>query len=254
VIGNMAVWCIVHAMNVNFHHYLVATSHPRNEDSNYKVPARGKEAKTKEGAAMTHGISRLVLGQVQKGNYSNEETAIPRLLEVLNVEDCIVAADGAGPLRVMARQVMERNGRYVFRVDQGYNLICEAIEHFFRRSLESDYSNPDVDQREYTEQDPEKNEVRRYHYARGINGITPQESWPGMTGVGMAQFFRDGRETERRYYVSNISDQPEDFFCAVAGHCEGEHNTHWCMSITFPNHCFPEDAAGNVPVFPCAVQ
>lgn len=203
---------------------------------------------------MTSGISRLVLGQVQKGSSSNEETAIPRLLEVLNVEDCVVAADGAGPLRVLARQVMERNGRYVFRVDQGYHLICETIDHFFRRSLKPDYSNPDVDQREYTEQDQEKNEVRRYHYARGINGIVPEEGWPGMAGVGMAQFFRDGQETERRYYVSNIFDQPEDFFCAVMGHCEGEQCTHWSMSITFPKQCFGEGASGDFPVLACAPQ
>jgi predicted transposase YbfD/YdcC len=198
---------------------------------------------------MANEFPRLVLGQIRKGDdKSNEETAIPRLLDILEIEDCIVAADGAGPLRALALRTLERGAQYVFRVDRGHNLIFEDIANFFQRSRAADYRNEDVEQREFTESVRGKNEVRRYVYARGVNGISPREGWPGMAGVGMAEFVMDGEIVERRYYVSSIADRPEDFFRAVMGHCEGEHQTHWSMSITFPKGRSLDEAAENFAI------
>jgi predicted transposase YbfD/YdcC len=197
---------------------------------------------------MTQETPRLILGQIRKGDQSNEERAIPRLLDLLDIRGCIVAADGAGPLRALAFQAMERGARYVFRVDRGYHPILGEIQNFFKRCSTGNYRNKDVARREFTERVRGKKALRRYRYAAGRNGVSPRQDWPGMAGVGMAEFMAEGEITERRFYVSSIAAPPEDFFRAVMGHCDGEHNTHWSMSITFPEGRSLETAAENFAI------
>ncbi|MFW6242082.1 MAG: ISAs1 family transposase [Thermodesulfobacteriota bacterium] len=187
----------------------------------------------------------LILGQIHRGDHSNECTVIPRLLKSLDIADCILLAEGAGPLRTLAREIVGRKAHYVFRMERFHGRIYDDVVDFFSRARSTAFRNASMDHLERMEARGGRRGIHRYWYARDVAWLAGMEEWPAMSGVGLVESDFEGEATIRRYYLSSIEDRPGDFFRAVMGHCPGEHPTHWSISLAFPETKSIETAARN---------
>ena len=105
--------------------------------------------------------NRLVLGQEATDEKSNEITAIPKLLALLELKGCIVTIDAMGCQRAIAEQIIEQQGDYVLGLKGNQGSLHEAVEDFFRTAEQANYAGVKYDYKEELDKDHGRLEVRR---------------------------------------------------------------------------------------------
>jgi predicted transposase YbfD/YdcC len=181
----------------------------------------------------------MSLGQMPTHEKSNEITAIPQLLDLLNLKGCLVSIDAMGCQTEIAKKVLEKGGNYLLAVKENQKGLFEAIEELFRRS--STTSKNKLSQSEYTESDDGphgRNELRncRVLYLEKEIGFFPRENWPGIYSVIRVQSERVIRSTgeastETRYYISDAKTSAKEFNEKVRSHWQVENKLHWSLDV-----------------------
>jgi predicted transposase YbfD/YdcC len=196
--------------------------------------------KTKLGAihmvsawATQAGVS---LGQVKTVEKSNEITAIPVLLELLEVKGCIVTIDSMGCQTAIAEKIVEKQADYVLAVKENQPNLYEAIVDYFAAA---DMTNPLclIQQNEKQNSGHGRVETRRAYLSTCLNTLPNPERWKGLKSIGMIEterFIKNQNSTtlERRYYISTLIDI-EKFSHAARAHWGVENSLHWVLDVTF---------------------
>ena len=199
---------------------------------------------------------RLVLGQQATEEKSNEITAIPRLLSMLELAGCIVTIDAMGCQRAIAEQIIEQGGDYVLGLKENQAGLHEAVEEFFETAQAADFAGVEYDQKEELDKEHGRLETRRYWITEEISTLPHPERWKGLRSIGMVVrevLQGDKRTEERRYFINSIPAQANLFAEAVRGHWEVENCLHWRMDVVLR-----EDACsvrkGNAPAILTTVR
>lgn len=178
----------------------------------------------------------VCLGQVKTDAKSNEITAIPRLLEMLEIRGCIVTLDAMGCQREIARQIDEKGADYVLAVKENQPFLHEAIQEYFETADQSGFAEVPVET--HTDMDSEHGriETRRYELVADVRTLPHPEAWQGLTGIGRA--IREAQVGDRttvdtRYYVVSFGQGVGRFAGAVRGHWSVENTLHWTLDVTF---------------------
>ena len=174
--------------------------------------------------------NRLVLGQVAVETTSNEITAIPKLLHLLDVSGCIVTIDAIGCQQDIAKQIVDQGADYVLAVkaNQG-SLWHEAHLCFAILDQEMMYF-------ETEETGHGRYERRRYWMTDRLPVPLRQIQWTGLRSIGMVEATRTvGTKTsvERRYYISSLPADAKRLAQAVRGHWGIENQVHWILDMVF---------------------
>ncbi|QAU23227.1 ISAs1 family transposase [Dyella sp. M7H15-1] len=180
--------------------------------------------------------SRLVLGQEATDEKSNEITAIPRLLELLELKGCIVMLDAMGCQRDIAAQIVEQGGEYVIGLKGNQDNLYEAVQDFFTTAHASDFQGVTHDYREETDKGHGRLETRKYWITPCLDTLPAPEQWRGLQSIGMVkrECIQDGKQTcETRYFIAAIAPDAQRFAHAVRGHWGIENGLHWCLDVTF---------------------
>lgn len=184
--------------------------------------------------ATEHG---LTLGQVATEAKSNEITAIPALIEQIDVEGAIVTIDAMGCQKTIAQQIVRAGGGYVLAVKDNQPKLHEAIIAFFAK-LEKEGSL-DASQRQFEthEKGHGRWESRYYSLAKLPPDFALAAQWPSVAALGMAvRVFRrsDGSESrDVRYFIASDYLSGKRFAQAVRGHWGIENSLHWVLDVTF---------------------
>lgn len=192
----------------------------------------------------------LVLGQLKVADKSNEITALPQLLRVLELSGCIVTLDAMGCQKKIAREIIEADADYVLALKGNQETVHEEVKAFLDQTLaEKQTSRPPgaklppaaaaLASLETVEKDHGRLETRRYYQSTALAWFADGEQWEGLKSVGMVESIRevDGKSSvERRYYLSSLPLNVELFARAVRGHWGVENKLHWVMDV-----CFRED-------------
>jgi predicted transposase YbfD/YdcC len=198
--------------------------------------ARGK------GLAALHLVSawatanRVVLGQVATDAKSNEITAIPRLLQWLKLEGCIVTIDAMGCQTKIARQIIDQGGDYVLSLKGNQETLAAEVEDAFIEADANDYADCDTDFIETVERGHGRIETRRYRTLGDLSGVPRSAQWAGMNMIGLVESRREvaGKITiETRYYIGSIGTSAARFARTVRGHWGIENGLHWNLDISF---------------------
>jgi predicted transposase YbfD/YdcC len=194
-----------------------------------------------DGKAAIHMVSawatenKLSLGQVVVDRKSNEITAIPELLRVLEVSGAIVTIDAMGCQKEIAELIRERGGDYVLAVKQNQPTLSEKVEEAIGVGLEQDTSAVDVHQTEQTGHG--RRERRTYVIFAATDAVDPDELWRDLKAVGMAvteSTDPQGRSrSEARYYILSVLLSSMEFAEAVRGHWGIENHLHWQLDVSF---------------------
>lgn len=180
--------------------------------------------------------NQISLGQVVVDQKSNEITAIPKLLEMLEISGCLVTIDAMGCQTEIARQIVAGGADYVLAVKGNQPTLHQGIEKFFDDSLEDDFAHTKVRQYQ-TEEKGHGREEERYYYICPVPDDLPDRSrWAGLKAIGIAinTTQRSGKEcNEVRYYILSKYLSGRRFAETVRGHWGIENSLHWQLDVTF---------------------
>lgn len=177
----------------------------------------------------------LSLGQKVVEEKSNEITAIPELLQVLNIKGHIVTIDAMGTQVRIAEQIIKQKGNYVLAVkaNQG-NLYEEVVDYFNDAELLTKVKEQQG-YKKTIEKTRGQIETREYYQTDDIKWMNEKSRWKGIQTIGMVQntIEKDGKvSVERRYYISSEKVDIELFERCCRGHWAIE-SMHWHLDVTF---------------------
>ena len=181
-------------------------------------------------------MNHISLGQVVVDAKSNEITAIPKLLEILELSGAMVTIDAMGCQTEIARQIDAAGATYCLAVKGNQPTLHQGIMDFFDDHLEDDFARTDV-RRYETEEKGHGREENRYYFICPVPDELPDGSrWTKLKAIGIAinNTLRDGKDhNEVRYYILNKYVAARRFANGVRGHWGVENNLHWQLDVTF---------------------
>ena len=210
------------------------------------IPIDGKTARRsgrrRAGLAPLHlvsawaGANHVTLGQVAVGDKSNEITAIPRLLDLLDLEGALVTIDAMGCQKEIAAKIVDRGGDYLLAVKENQPHLYEDIDARFTEALETDFAGLSYSMTRAEETTRGRHEVRECHVIAHPQGLRDAGLWAGMAAICMVLSHRvvAGAESiECRFYIGSFVGTAQEYLSAIRGHWAIENSLHWVLDVVF---------------------
>ena len=180
--------------------------------------------------------NQISLGQVVVDAKSNEITAIPKLLQMLEITGCLVTIDAMGCQTEIARQIIEGKADYALHVKGNQPTLQQGIKKFFDDHLEDNFARTKVRRHETDGKGHGREETRYYCICPVPDDLPDRSRWAGLRAIGIAisEIQRDGKVcNEVRYYILSKYLSGRRFAEAVRGHWGIENRLHWQLDVTF---------------------
>ena len=181
--------------------------------------------------ASEYGLS---LGQAACAEKSNEITAIPELLRLVDIQGAIITIDAMGTPKAIAEQIIARGADYVLTLKGNQETLHQAVIDHIDDQLEGDLA--DAQEQVTTEKGHGREEKRTYLQLPAPEELPGSLAWKGLQSIGVvtSSCLRDGKEAiEVRYYISSLGVDVKRFARAVRGHWSIENGCHWVLDMTF---------------------
>jgi predicted transposase YbfD/YdcC len=180
--------------------------------------------------------NHISLGQVVVDAKSNEITAIPKLLEVLEISGSLVTIDAMGCQTEIAAKIVEAGADYCLAVKGNQPTLHQGIIDFFDDHLEDDFARTKVRRYQTEENGHGREETRCYFICPVPDDLPDRARWPELKAIGIAINSTrrgDKESSERRYYILNRYIAGRRFAGAVRQHWGIENHLHWQLDVTF---------------------
>ena len=175
--------------------------------------------------------NRLCLGQEVVSEKSNEITAIPALLKLLTVKDCIVTIDAMGCQKNIAGAIIEKEANYILMVKDNQQELKKQVEKVFTM-------NPKAEADITIDAGHGRIEQRTCQVIDNLTFLDDKQDWPGLKSIAKIISERTDKRsgkksTETRYYISSLPAKPKVIGHAIRGHWAIENNLHWSLDVVF---------------------
>jgi predicted transposase YbfD/YdcC len=199
----------------------------------------------KKGIKSLHMVSawasenRLVLAQLATEKKSNEITAIPELLNVLDLKGCIVTIDAMGLQKKIIKQVVKQLGDYAIALKKNQGTLYRSVSETFEEAKKDGFASVKHQKIQIIEKGHGRQEIRRYWIIddeKIITTINPKGAWKNLRSIGMVESERciGGKVTkEVRYYITSLKGDVYLFARAVRCHWGIENSVHWVLDVVF---------------------
>jgi predicted transposase YbfD/YdcC len=178
----------------------------------------------------------LSLGQVAVDAKSNEITAIPALLELLELNDALVTIDAMGCQKAIAQKIVDQGGHYALTVKDNQEHLLEDIQQIFLKAFDTDFTGLDHDVYQTRERGHGREEYRCYTVLHITEGIRHADAWANLTTIGMCYSERTvkGETTsEARYFIGDKKAGAKYYAYGLRHHWGIENNLHWQLDVNF---------------------
>jgi predicted transposase YbfD/YdcC len=181
--------------------------------------------------------NRLTLGQIATEEKSNEITAIPKLLELLDLRGATVTVDAMGCQREIAAQVIDQGADYVMGLKGNQGTAHKEVAAFFDEARATAFRDvPHTSHETVDGSEHGRMEVRRAWATQELHWFADLAKWKGLRSIILVESERTvGAETslERRYYWSSHTVDAQTFAGMIRGHWGIENQLHWCLDLAF---------------------
>ena len=183
--------------------------------------------------AVDRGMS---LGQLATEEKSNEITAIPVLLDQIEIEDTVITIDAAGCQREIAKKIIDGKGDYVLALKGNQGTLHKAVTEYILAQMENDFVGSGA--RMYIETlkgHGRVDEITYYQMPVPVD-LANKEKWAELKTIGVAIRQSESRSklsTDVRHYISSTEMEVKRFARYIRGHWAIETTLHWCLDVTF---------------------
>jgi predicted transposase YbfD/YdcC len=181
--------------------------------------------------------NHMVLGQLAVDAKSNEITAIPKLLKLLDLQDAVVTIDAIGCQKKIAEAIIDQGADYVLQLKGNQNSLHQETAQLFDQCLTDDCHGIAYATAKTTNGGHGRIEERRIWATSEIGWFAEKDKWKKLRSLIRVQARRTvGSQTseEYRYYISSLpADDPQRLLECIRGHWAVENSLHWCLDISF---------------------
>lgn len=197
---------------------------------------------TAKGDSAIHIVSafasemRLVLGEEKVDCKSNEITAIPKLLKLLDLTGAIVTIDAMGCQKTIAKQIVDKEADYVLSLKGNHGNLLDDVKLY----MDDISKNDDIKAKRTYAEDIDKGhgriEIRRCWMTENIDWLQDKSEWKGLRSIGLIEAERqigDKITVERRYFISSLANNASILQTAAREHWGIENALHWTLDVVF---------------------
>jgi predicted transposase YbfD/YdcC len=178
----------------------------------------------------------LSLGQVACEEKSNEITAIPELLRLVDIKGAIITIDAMGTQKAIAEQIVDSGADYVLALKGNQGTLHDAVIDYVDKQSQDDFAKAKARRHITQETGHGRKETRSYIQMPVPDTLRELELWKGLQSIGVVTSVcvRDGKEMiETRYYISSLPVRVKQFAHAVRSHWGIENSCHWSLDVTY---------------------
>ena len=178
----------------------------------------------------------LTLAQVATAEKSNEITAIPELLSLVDIEGAIITINAMGTQTAIAEKIIDEKGDYVLALKGNQGTLHDATIDYINEQTKTDFKGIGARRLDTAEKKHGRIERRTYIQMPAPTSLPGFANWKGLLSIGIAYLWclRDGKETsEVRYFISSLPVKVKQFAHAVRSHWGIENSCHWCLDVTY---------------------
>jgi predicted transposase YbfD/YdcC len=178
----------------------------------------------------------LTLAQVATDEKSNEITAIPALLSLIDIHGAVITIDAMGTQTAIAEKIVEGGGDYVLALKGNQGTLHNAVIDYIHEQTKTDFRGIGARRLETAEKKHGRTEKRTYIQMPAPKNLPGAARWKSLLSIGLAFLWsvRDGKETcEVRYFISSLPVKVKPFAHAVRSHWSIENSCHWCLDVTY---------------------
>lgn len=176
------------------------------------------------------------LGQKAVDEKSNEITAIPQVLEKIQIKGQVVTIDAMGTQTAIAEKIRSKRADYVLALKRNQGNLCEDVSLYLMDEEEKRKIREKGNYKRTVEKARSQIEIREYYQTEEIGWLSQKKEWKGLKSIGMEEktIRVEGKEDKKeyRYYISSLKTDVELFSRAVRGHWSIE-SMHWHLDVTF---------------------
>ncbi len=183
--------------------------------------------------ASEYGLS---LGQVACAEKSNEITAIPELLKLVDIKGAIITIDAMGTQKAIAARIIEGEADYVLALKGNQESLHQAVIDHIHEQWENDFADVKARRHQTRDTGHGREETRTYIQMPVPEDLPTLNLWAGLKSIGVvvSECVRDGKATDEvRYYISSLGLGVKRFAHAVRSHWGIENTCHWSLDITY---------------------
>jgi predicted transposase YbfD/YdcC len=175
--------------------------------------------------------NRLVLGQLAVEKSSNEITAMPKLMDMLDLQGCVVTADAMNCQKAIAAKALEKKADYILALKGNHPVFHDEVKRYM-----DDIAARTSPGFESVESGHGRIEIRRCWQSEDIFWYAERNSWPGLKSFCVVESVRERngqQEISRRYYISSLGYDARRVGTSIRAHWEIENSLHWCLDVVF---------------------
>jgi predicted transposase YbfD/YdcC len=179
---------------------------------------------------------RLVLAQVKVDAKSNEITAIPALIGMIDMTGAVVTIDAMGCQRVISEQIVEKKADYVLALKGNQSALHDDVKTFVDEQKTKNFADTTVSRSETVDGDHGRIETRKFTVIHDVEWLLNRHKWPGLKGIVVVESRResgDKVETETRLFITSSAMDAERLGPFVRGHWAVENSLHWVLDMVF---------------------
>jgi predicted transposase YbfD/YdcC len=216
------------------------------EDSRPTFAVDGKTLRrshdARKGLGPLHSVSvwaseyGITLAQVATEEKSNEITAIPQVLRLVDLTGAIVTIDAMGAQKAIAAQIVEGGGDYVLALKRNHETLHDAALDYMLKQIENDFADVEVRQHVTRDKGHGRIETREYIQLKAPPTLPGISAWKRLMTIGavILTTIRNGKETtETRFFISSLGLGVKQFAKAVRNHWGIENTCHWSLDVTY---------------------
>jgi predicted transposase YbfD/YdcC len=181
---------------------------------------------------------RLVLGQTKVSSKSNEITAIPALLDMLDLSGCIITIDAMGTQKLIAEKIIEGNCDYILSLKNNHPTLHEQVKNWFEAAQSIGFEGIDISINQRIEKGHHRIEKRTVYTVpvSQFPGLHEQDLWVGLkTVVMVVRSIQHWNKIthEVQFYITSLASDANKIGSAIRQHWGIENSVHWTLDVTF---------------------